>query len=66
MSLLVQDTTKKGGEFSVSEFERGDDNKEYEMEAIRDSAAYAKEADGHLLKLYYLVVWKGYLKKENT
>ena len=49
----------------MPEFERGDD-KEYEMEAIRDSAVYAKEADGHLLGLYYLVVWKGYLEEENT
>ena len=36
------------------------------MEAIRDSAVYAKEADGHLPGLYYLVAWKGYLEEENT
>ena len=33
MSLLEQDTTRKGREFSVPEFEPGDD-KEYEVEAI--------------------------------
>ena len=54
MSLLEQNTTKKGWEFSVPKFELGDD-KEYEVEAIRDSAVYAKEADGHLPGLYYLV-----------
>ena len=36
------------------------------MEAIRDSAVYAKEADGHLPGLYYLVAWKGYPEEENT
>ena len=54
VSLLEQNTTRKGREFSVPEFELGDD-KEYEVEAIRDSAVYAKEADGHLPGLYYLV-----------
>ena len=36
------------------------------MEAIRDSAVYAKEADGHLPGLYYLVAWKGYPEEKNT
>ena len=36
------------------------------MEAIQDIAVYAKEADGYSPKLYYLMVWIGYLKKENT
>ena len=65
MSLLEQDTTKKGREFSVPEFEP-DNDKEYELEAIRDSAVYAKEADGHFPGLYYLVVWKGYPNEENN
>ena len=65
MSLLEQDITRKGREFLVPEFEPGDD-KEYEVEAIRDSAVYAKEADGHLPGLYYLVAWKGYPEEENT
>ena len=55
LSLLEQDTTRKWQEFSVQEFEPGDDNKEYEVEAIQDSAVYAKETDGYLPGLYYLV-----------
>ena len=30
-------------------------NKEYEIEAIKDSTAYAKEIEGYLPSLYYLV-----------
>ena len=56
MSLLEYDTTKKGREFLLPEFELGNDNKEYKVEAIRDSAVYAKKADRHLPGLYYLVV----------
>ena len=65
VSLLEQDTTRKGREFSMPEFEPGDD-KEYEVEAIQDSAVYAKEADGYLPGLYYLVAWKGYPEEKNT
>ena len=54
MLLLEQDTIRKGQEFSAPEFEPGNDKK-YKVEDIRDSAVYAKEADGHLLSLYYLV-----------
>ena len=64
MSLLEQHTIRKGREFSVPEFEPGD-NKKYEVEAIQDSIVYANEVDGHLLELYYLVAWKSYLDKEN-
>ena len=39
----------------VPEIDENDD-KEYEVEAIQDSAIYAKEIDGYLLGLYYLVV----------
>ena len=42
------------------------DNKEYKMEAIRNSVVYAKEADEHLPGLYYLVAWKGYPEEKNT
>ena len=55
MSMLEQDTTRKGQEFLVPEFELGDDNKEYKVEAIQGSVVYAKENDGHLPGLYYLV-----------
>ena len=56
VSLLEQDTIKKRriNEFSVPKFELGD-NKEYEVEAIRDSEFYAKKADGQLPGLYYMV-----------
>ena len=50
----------------MPEFEPGND-KEYEVEAIWDSAVYARESEsGHLPGLYYLVPWKGYPKEENT
>ena len=65
VSLLEQDTTKKGREFSVPEFEPGN-NKKYEMEAIQNSTIYAKKADKYLPRLYYLVAWKSYPEEENT
>ena len=39
-------------------FDVGDDeSREYEVEAIRDSAVYARESEsGHLPGLYYLVL----------
>ena len=49
----------------MPEFEPAN-NKEYKGEAIQDSVVYAQEANRQLLKLYYLVVWKDYLDKENT
>ena len=51
--------------FLIPEFKMGN-HKEYEVKTIWDSIVYAKEVDRHLLGLYYLVIWKGYLKKENT
>ena len=68
MSLLEQNITKKWrmNKFvEVPKFELGND-KEYQMEAIWDSAVYAKEADKYLPGLYYLVLWKKYLEEENT
>ncbi len=47
------------------EFEAGD-NKEYEVEAIIDSAVYGQEANDQMPGLYYLVLWKGYPEEENT
>ena len=41
-------------------------NKEYEVEAIKDSAIYVKEAERHLPDLYYLVSWKGYPEEKST
>ena len=65
VSLLEQDTTKKGRKFSVPESEIGN-NKKYEIEAIRNIAIYTKKVDKYLPELYHLVVWKGYPEEENT
>lgn len=38
----------------------------YKFEAIDDSEVYAKKLDsGHLLGLYYLILWKDYPNKKN-
>ena len=71
MSLLELDTTRKGQvdeKVRQMEFDTGDvESGEYEVEAIRDSAIYARELElGHLPGLYYLVSWKGYPEEENT
>ena len=60
MSLLEQDTTKKGqvdeNKTELAELDAGEDSGEYEVEAIWDSAVYAKESESnHLSELYYLV-----------
>ena len=70
MSLLELDTIRKGrlDENNAAELDAGDnDSGEYKVEAIWDSAVYAKESEsGHLLVLYYLVSWKKYPEEENT
>ena len=69
VSLLEQDTTRKGRvqENIAEELDAGDNSGEYEVEAIRHSAVYARESEsGHLPGLYYLVSWKGYPEEENT
>ena len=68
VSLPEEDTTKKEQvDENVTEFETGSNDKKYKMERICDSAVYAKKlATGHLLGLYYLVLWKNYPKEENT
>ena len=57
MLLLKQDTTRKGQvSKKVLESNAGNKNsKEYEVEAIWDSAIYTKEAKGYLPGIYYLV-----------
>ncbi len=72
MSLLEQDTTRKGRvDKALSEpekkfeFEAGD-NKEYKVKAIIDRAVYGQQANDHMPSFYYLVSWKGYLEEENT
>ena len=68
VSLLKQDTTKKGRVDDENvELDAGDENGECKVEAIRDSKVYTRELEsGHLPGLYYLVSWKGYLEEENT
>ena len=66
MSLLEQNTTKKGRvDKKIMELEVGN-RKEYKVEAIWDSAVYANKAKSHLLGLYYLVACKRYLEEKNT
>ncbi len=72
MSLLEQDTTRRGWVDKALpelekdlEFEAGD-NKEYEVEAIINSALYSQQANNQMPGLYYLVLWKGYPEEENT
>ncbi len=70
VSLLGQNTTRKGQvDKATSKLEFKDDSEggESEVEAIHDSAMYARESDsGHLPGLYYLVSWKDYQEEENT
>ena len=70
MSLLKQDTTRKKrvDDENAEELDVGDKKAgEYKVEAIRDSAVYARESEsGHLLGFYYLVSWKRYPEEENT
>ena len=71
MSLLEQDTTKMGQVDKKTvkqlEFETSGNNMEYEVKGICDSAVYARELEaGHLLGLYYLVLWKNYPEDEST
>ena len=74
MSLLEQNTTNKGQVDKIAlpeaekdmEFEVGGD-KEYEVKAIINSVVYGQQAKNNQMPgLYYLVLWKGYLKEENT
>ena len=66
MSLLEQNITKKERVEKVPELDASDNSKEYEVEAIWDSAVYTRKLEGHLSGLYYLVAWKDYSEEENT
>ncbi len=73
MSLLEQDTTRKGqvdNKFLPEpkkelEFEARS-KKEYEVEVIINSAVDGQQVNDQMPDLYYLVSWKGYPKEENT
>ena len=58
MSLLEQDTTRKG-RVNKNEVTKLDTSKnessEYKMKAVLDNAIYKKKVASHLLRLYYLV-----------
>ena len=71
MSLLEKDNTKKEQVDEKTaeqlEFEASGNNKEYEVEGIRNSAVYARKSEvGHLSSLYYLVSQKSYPEDEST
>ena len=45
---------------------KADNNKEYKIDGIQESAVYAKKSTiNQLPGLYYLVLWKSYFKEEN-
>ena len=70
MSLLEQDTTRKERVDEKAlhlESEVDGEGEEYEVEAIRASAVYAKESkSGQLPGLYYLISWKDFQDEENS
>ena len=71
MSLLEQDTTRKGQidkDVRQIKFDVGDnDSGKYKVEVIWDSAVYGRESEsGHLSGHYYLVSRKEYAEEENT
>ncbi len=73
VSLLKQNTTRKGrvDNKALPEPEKelkfeARDNKEYKVKAIIDSAVYDQQANDQMPGFYYLVLWKGYPKEENT
>ena len=70
MSLLEQNTMRKGRVDKKSlqlEFEDDGEGEEYKVEAICDSAVYAKKSEsGQLPGLYYLISWKDFPEEKNT
>ncbi len=74
MSLLKQDTTRKKrvDNKALPESEKDlkfevEGNKEYKVKAIIDSVIYGQQANSNQMPgLYYLILWKGYPKGENT
>ena len=67
VSLLQQDTTRKERvDKNVTELDfEVNNSKEYKVEAIWESAIYAKKLEGHLIGFYYLIAWKDYPKEKN-
>ena len=66
ISLLEQDTTKKGQVNDMQlEFEAGND-KEYKIDSIQDNTVYVRESARQLPGLDYLVLWQSYPEEMNT
>ena len=65
--LLEQNITKKKWiDENIMELNNKKDSKKNKVEVIFNSTVYAiKSKSDHLLKLYYLVYSKGYLKEKN-
>ena len=67
MLLLKQDTISKERVKKVPELNAGNKgSNKYKVEAIWNSAVYAKKSKGYLPGLYYLVAWKDYPEEEST
>ena len=74
MSLLEKDTTRRRhvDNKALSEVEKDIEieiggDKEYEVKVIIDYAVYNQQANNNQMPgFYYLVLWKGYLKEQNT
>ena len=70
VSLLEQNTTRKRrvDEKTLQlEFEDDSEGKEYEIEAICNSAVYAEESEsGQLPGLYYLISWNDFPEENNS
>lgn len=71
MSLLEQDTTRKGQiNKELANFEPDSEldirnDKDYEVESIRNSAVFAKEAQSQLSDLYYLISYQNFPEEED-
>lgn len=69
MSLLKQNITKIGWVKKNIHLElklKIDNDKKYQIKVIQDSTVYINKTKDQLLKLNYLISWKGYLKVKNT
>lgn len=70
MSLLEKNTIKKkqvDKNVKQIDFDAGNnDDKEYEIETIKNSTVYTRKSVDHLPELYSLVFWKDYLEEKNT
>lgn len=72
MLLLKQNTIIKeqiNQNNAMSELKREfktKNNKKYKVKAIMNSVVYGKKINNQIQGLYYLVLWKSYLKEKKT